>query len=86
MNDMLVIHYDPFSAESPIFICREDKQQQAVVNSNISELPKNIADFANATNIFSVKIDAPPNLIEEIRKQLTANNYTEQKIEVEGIE
>ena len=85
MNDMLVIHYDPFSSESPIFICQEDKQQQAVISSNISELPKNIADFANATNIFSVKIDAPPNLIEEIRKQLTANNYTKQKIEVEGI-
>ena len=86
MNDVLVVHYDPFSAESRVYICRDDSQQQTVIDSNISEFAKNIGLLADEANIFSVKIDAPPNLIEEIRKQLTANNYTEQKIEVEGIE
>jgi predicted nucleic acid-binding protein len=26
MNDVLVVHYDPFSAESRVYICRDDSQ------------------------------------------------------------
>lgn len=85
MNNILVVHYDPFSAESRVYICRDDSQQQTVIDSNISEFAKNIGLLADATNIFSVKIDAPSHVVEEIRQQLIASNYTKQKIEVEGI-
>ena len=85
MNDVLVVHYDPFSAESRVNICRDDSQQQTVIDSNISEFAKNIGLLADATNIFSVKIDAPFHVVEEIRQQLITSNYTKQKIEVEGI-
>ena len=74
MNDVLVVHYDPFSAESRVYICRDDSQQQTVIDSNISEFAKNIGLLADTTNIFSV-----------IRQQLITSNYTKQKIEVEGI-
>ena len=85
MNDVLVVHYDPFSAESRVYICRNDSQQQTVIDSNISEFAKNIGLLANETNIFSVKIDAPPSIVEEVKQQLTTTNYTKQKLEVEGI-
>ena len=85
MNDVLVIHYDPFSVESRVHICRDNSQQQTVIDSNISEFAKNIGLLADATNIFSVKIDAPSSVVEEIKQQLTTTNYTKQKIEVEGI-
>lgn len=85
MSDALVIHYDPFSLESQVYICRDDSQQQTVIDSNISEFAKNIGLLADATNIFSIKIDAPSHVIEEIKQQLNTTNYTKQKIEVEGI-
>ena len=85
MNDVLVVHYDPFSAESCVYICQNGSQQQTVIDSNISEFAKNIGLLADATNIFSVKIDAPSHIVEEIRQQLITSNYTKQKIEVEGI-
>ena len=85
MNDVLVVHYDPFSAESHVYICRDDSQQQTVIDSNISEFAKNIGLLADATNIFSVKIDAPSHVVKEIRQQLITGNYAKQKIEVEGI-
>ncbi len=85
MNDVLVIHYDPFSAESRVYICQDNSQQQTVIDSNISEFAKNIGLLADAINIFSVKIDAPSSVVEEIKQQLTTTNYTKQKIEVEGI-
>ena len=85
MNDVLIIHYDPFSAESYVSICRDNSQQQTVISSNISEFAKNIGLLADTTNIFYVKIDAPSHVVEEIRQQLITSNYTKQKIEVEGI-
>lgn len=85
MNSALVIHYDPFAAKSQVYICQDGSQQQTVIDSNIFEFAKNIGLLADATNIFSVKIDAPFSVVEEIKQQLTTTNYTKQKIEVEGI-
>lgn len=85
MNDMLVIKYDPFSLDSTVYILRDGQQQLTTIRSNASTFASNIAAIANKTNIFSVKIDAPSSVVEEIKQQLTTTNYTKQKIEVEGI-
>lgn len=85
MNDMLVIKYDPFSLDSTVYILRDGQQQLTTIRSNASTFASNIADIADETNIFSVKIDAPSSVVEEIKQQLTTTNYTKQKLEVEGI-
>lgn len=85
MNDMLVIKYDPFSLDSKVYILRDGQQQLTTIRSNASTFASNIAAIANETNIFSVKIDAPSSVVEEIKQQLTTTNYTKQKLEVEGI-
>lgn len=85
MNDTLIVFYDPFTAESTVYTCQNDKQQRMAVSSNIADLAKNISEIANASNIFSVKVNAPSYVLEDIKQQLTTTNYTKQKIEVEGI-
>lgn len=85
MNDMLLIKYDPFSLDSTVYILRDGVQQLTTIRSNASTFASNIAAIADETNIFSVKIDAPPSVVEEIKQQLTTTNYTKQKLEVEGI-
>ena len=85
MNDMLLIKYDPFSLDSTVYILRDGQQQLTTIRSNASTFASNIAAIADEANIFSVKIDAPPSIVEEIMQQLTTTNYTKQKIEVEGI-
>lgn len=85
MNDVLVIKYDPFSLDSTVYILRDGQQQLTTIRSNASTFASNIAAIADEANIFSVKIDAPSHVVEEIKQQLTTTNYTKQKIEVEGI-
>ena len=85
MNDMLLIKYDPFSLDSTVYILRDGQQQLTTIRSNASTFASNIAAIADEANIFCVKIDAPPSIVEEIKQQLTTTNYTKQKLEVEGI-
>lgn len=85
MNDMLLIKYDPFSLDSTVYILRDGQQQLTTIRSNASTFASNIAAIADEANIFSVKIDAPSSVVEEIKQQLTTTNYTKQKLEVEGI-
>lgn len=86
MNQTMVILYDPFAVDSTIYVFQDGHIiNQASIPSDASTLAANIAAYANATNIFSVKIEASPSLVEEIKQQLNTTNYTKQKIEVEGI-
>lgn len=82
---MIIIHYDPFSMTSNAYICQRDRQETRYISSNISNLVKDIAAIADELNIYSVKVDAPSSVVEEIKLQLTTTNYTKEKINVEGI-
>lgn len=85
-NQTMVILHDPFAIDSIVYVVQNGQIiNQASIPSNTATLADNIAEYANATNIFSVKIEASPSLVEEIKQQLITTNYTKQKIEVEGI-
>ena len=79
---MIVIHYEPFSKNSWVWVYQDDSQWQTVIDSNLSEFAKNISSLVDTTNIFSVKLNAPSKIVKEIKQQLAEIN---EKIELEGI-
>lgn len=84
-NDYLVIRYEPFSQTSTVWYMGENQQASVPISSNLSTLAESIAVVADRFNTYSVKLDADPAIVEEIKLQLTATNYSKEKINIEGI-
>lgn len=84
-NEHLIIRYEPFSETSTAWYIGENQQASIPISSNLSTLAESIAVVADRFNTYSVKLDADPAIVEEIKLQLTTTNYSKEKIDIEGI-
>lgn len=84
-NEFLIVRYEPFSETSTAWYIGENQQASIPISSNLSTLAKSIAVVADRFNTYSVKLDADPAIVEEVKLQLTTTNYSKEKINIEGI-
>lgn len=84
-NECLIVRYEPFSETSTVWYIGENQQASIPISSNLSTLAESIAVVADRFNTYSVKLDADPAIVEEIKLQLTTTNYSKEKINIEGI-
>lgn len=84
-NECLIVRYEPFSETSTVWYIGENQQASIPISSNLSTLAESIAVVADRFNTYSVKLDADPAIVEEIKLQLTTTNYSKEKINIEGM-
>lgn len=84
-NECLIVRYEPFSETSTVWYIGENQQASIQISSNLSTLAESIAVVADRFNTYSVKLDADPAIVEEIKLQLTTTNYSKEKINIEGM-
>lgn len=84
-NECLIVRYEPFSETSTVWYIGENQQASIPISSNLSTLAESIAVVADRFNTYSVKLDADPTIVEEIKLQLTTTNYSKEKINIEGM-
>jgi hypothetical protein len=87
-NDAIIINYDPFAMESSISIYRNGKQQYDTVSSNLDDLAKRLIGLTHQQDIYSVKVRMPLATTTELKRLISEyelNEYSENKIDVEGI-
>lgn len=87
MNKALLVEYDPFSMESRVSIFEDNVKDYVKVSSNLEDLTSNLVAIAYDTNIYSIKIHGPfaiANELDRMIRQYELNNYSENKITIEG--
>ncbi len=87
-QDVIIISYDPFAAESRVNIFKNGIQKNIKVHSNINDLVGEIIATAYGEGIFSVKTHAPFAFTSEIARRVheqEKNKFSVQKIKVEGL-
>lgn len=84
----LVVHYDPFAAESRLYVMEDGKNNQINVHSSLNELAEELLTLAYSYNCYDLKFHAPCHIISEIKRrinELEENKYSVKKITIEGI-
>lgn len=84
-SDFLIVRHEPFSQTSTVWYMGENQQASIPISSDLSTLAESIAIIADRFNTYSVKLDADPRIVEEIKLQLTTTNYSKEKINIEGM-
>lgn len=88
INNSLIIQYSPFDRESRVYICKENEQTVASIQSDLNKLAEEIVGLAYGQNSFNVIIQAPPAITDEMSKRvkdIEQAMYSENKIQLQGM-
>ena len=78
---MIIIYHDPFALSSTAQV----GDTLYSISSSLEGMINAIETIAKENNDYSVKINASPDFVEEIKQQLTTTKYSKEKFDVEGI-
>ncbi len=88
MNDTIIINYDVYALKSRLYIIKRGESSEREISSDINSFAHEIVNLAQETDIYNIKINAPPVLIKEISHQIhqiELSTYSENRISIGGI-